>query len=84
MAPTLDITKLQEKTMLELAKMGEEFNIEGLGTLDKSKLIFEILKANAEKSGLMYGSGYLEVLPDGFGFLWSASYSYLPCSEIFT
>jgi len=81
MAPTLDITKLQEKSMLELAQMGEEFNIEGLGTLDKSKLIFEILKANAEKSGLMYGSGYLEVLPDGFGFLRSSSYSYLPCSE---
>jgi len=81
MAPTMDITKLQEKSMIELAKMGEEFNIEGLGILDKSKLIFEILKANTEQSGLMYGSGYLEVLPDGFGFLRSASYSYLPCSE---
>ncbi|MCK4981560.1 MAG: transcription termination factor Rho, partial [Victivallaceae bacterium] len=81
MAPTLDITELQGKSMVELAHMGEEFNIEGLGTLDKSKLIFEILKANAEKSGLMYGSGYLEVLPDGFGFLRSSNYSYLPCSE---
>jgi len=80
-APTMDITKLQEKSMLELVRMGEEFDIEGLGTLDKSKLIFEILKANTEKSGLMYGSGYLEVLPDGFGFLRSSSYSYLPCSE---
>ena len=67
--------------MLELVRMGEEFDIEGLGTLDKSKLIFEILKANTEKSGLMYGSGFLEVLPDGFGFLRSSSYSYLPCSE---
>jgi transcription termination factor Rho len=81
MAPTLDITKLQSKSMVELAQMGEEFDIEGLGTLDKSKLIFEILKANAEKSGLMYGSGFLEILPDGFGFLRSSSYSYLPCSE---
>ena len=81
MAPTLDITELQGKSMIELAHMGEEFNIEGLGTLDKSQLIFEILKANAEKSGLMYGSGFLEVLPDGFGFLRSSSYSYLPCSE---
>ena len=80
-APTMDITKLQEKSMLELVRMGEEFDIEGLGTLDKSKLIFEILKANTEKSGLMYGSGFLEVLPDGFGFLRSSSYSYLPCSE---
>ncbi|MBU8902459.1 MAG: transcription termination factor Rho [Victivallales bacterium] len=81
MAPTLDITELQGKSMIELAQMGEELHIEGLGILDKSKLIFEILKANAEKSGLMYGSGYLEVLPDGFGFLRSPNYSYLPCSE---
>ena len=81
MAPTLDITELQDKSMTELAQMGEELHIEGLGILDKSKLIFEILKANAEKSGLMYGSGYLEVLPDGFGFLRSPNYSYLPCSE---
>jgi transcription termination factor Rho len=80
-APSMDITKLQEKNMQELSVMGEELGIEGIGALEKSRLIFEILKANAEKSGLMYGSGYLEVLPDGFGFLRSSSYSYLPCSE---
>jgi transcription termination factor Rho len=77
----LNISELQEKSMPELAAMGAELNIEGLGALEKSKLIFEILKANAEKSGLLYGSGYLEVLPDGFGFLRSPSYVYLPCSE---
>jgi transcription termination factor Rho len=77
----MDITKLQEKNMQELSVMGEELGIEGIGALEKSRLIFEILKANAEQSGLMYGSGYLEVLPDGFGFLRSSSYSYLPCSE---
>ena len=43
--------------------------------------IFEILRANAEKNGLMYGSGYLEVLPEGFGFLRSPEYSYMPSSE---
>jgi len=80
-APSLNITELQEKSMIELAHMGKELGIEGIGALEKSRLIFEILKANAEKSGLMYGSGYLEVLPDGFGFLRSPSYSYLPCSE---
>jgi transcription termination factor Rho len=80
-APSLHISELQEKSMEELATMGSELNIEGLGVLEKSLLIFEILKANAEKSGLMYGSGYLEVLPDGFGFLRSPSYAYLPCSE---
>ncbi len=80
-APSLDISELQAQTMQELSKMALALGVEGIGALEKSKLIFEILKANAEKSGQMYGSGYLEVLPDGFGFLRSANYSYLPCSE---
>ena len=79
--PSLNISELQEKSMQELTAMGEDLGIEGIGALEKSTLIFEILRANAEKSGLMYGSGYLEVLPDGFGFLRSPSYSYLPCPE---
>ncbi|MFA6100744.1 MAG: transcription termination factor Rho [Victivallaceae bacterium] len=77
----MNINELQGKSMLELAQMGTELGVEGIGALEKSTLIFEILKANAEKSGQMYGSGYLEVLPDGFGFLRSPGYSYLPCSE---
>ena len=80
-APSLNISELQEKSMQELTAMGEELGIEGIGALEKSTLIFEILRANAEKSGLMYGSGFLEVLPDGFGFLRSPSYNYLPCPE---
>ena len=81
LVPSLNISELQEKSMPELAVMGAELGIEGIGALEKSTLIFEILRANAEKSGQMYGSGYLEVLPDGFGFLRSPSYSYLPCPE---
>ena len=80
-APSLNISELQEKSMQELAAMGEALGIEGIGALEKPTLICEILRANAEKSGIMYGSGYLEVLPDGFGFLRSPSYSYLPCPE---
>ena len=79
--PSLNISELQEKSMQELTQMGAELGIEGIGALEKSTLICEILRANAEKNGQMYGSGYLEVLPDGFGFLRSPSYSYLPCSE---
>ncbi|OGV65177.1 MAG: transcription termination factor Rho [Lentisphaerae bacterium RIFOXYB12_FULL_65_16] len=67
--------------MADLTKMALELNIEGVGSLSKHDLIFEILKANTEKSGLMYGGGVLEVLPDGFGFLRSPAYSYLPCPE---
>ena len=80
-APTLNITELQNKSIVELAAMGAELGIEGIGALEKSTLICEILRANAEKCGLLYGSGYLEVLPDGFGFLRSPTYSYLPSSE---
>lgn len=80
-APTLDITELQNKSIVELAAMGAELGIEGIGALEKSTLICEILRANAEKCGQLYGSGYLEVLPDGFGFLRSPAYSYLPSPE---
>ncbi|MCI5779077.1 MAG: transcription termination factor Rho [Lentisphaeria bacterium] len=80
-APTLNITDLQNKSIVELAEMGAQLGIEGIGALEKSTLICEILRANAEKCGLLYGSGYLEVLPDGFGFLRSPAYSYLPSSE---
>ncbi|HJO95859.1 MAG TPA: transcription termination factor Rho [Victivallales bacterium] len=80
-APSLDLSELQAKDMQELVEMGKNLDIVGLGALEKPELIFEILKANAVKNGLMYGSGFLEILPDGFGFLRSASYSYLPCPE---
>jgi len=80
-APSLNIAELQKKTMVELNKMALELEVEGVGALEKSDLIFEVLKANAVKSGSMYGSGYLETLPDGFGFLRSSEYSYTPCSE---
>ena len=80
-APTINIADLQNKSIVELAAMGAELGIEGIGALEKSTLICEILRANAEKCGRLYGSGYLEVLPDGFGFLRSPAYSYLPSSE---
>lgn len=80
-APTLNITDLQNKSIMELAAMGAELGIEGIGALEKSTLICEILRSNAEKCGQLYGSGYLEVLPDGFGFLRSPAYSYLPSPE---
>ena len=80
-ADQINISALHSSTMPELYEMAESLGIEGIGALEKHRLVYEILKANAEKSGMMYGSGYLEVLPDGFGFLRSENYSYLPCSE---
>jgi len=80
-AQGMDLRTLQEMSMADLTKMALELNIEGVGRLSKHELIFEILRANTEKSGLMYGGGVLEVLPDGFGFLRSPEYSYMPCPE---
>jgi transcription termination factor Rho len=77
----LNVNELQEKGMEDLAVMGAELGIEGIGALEKKDLIFEILKANAEKNGIMYGSGYLEIMQDGYGFLRAPSFCYLSCPD---
>jgi transcription termination factor Rho len=79
--PSLDINELQDMGMEDLARMGTELAIEGIGALDQPDLIFEILKTVAARNGAMFGSGYLEVMPDGYGFLRSAKFSYLACPE---
>ena len=77
----LNITTLQKMTMTELTAMARKLEIQGTGSLKKADLIFAILKAKAKKVGLMFGEGVLEILPDGFGFLRSPNYNYLPCQE---
>jgi len=79
--PSINIAEMQEKSIEELTRMALELGIEGVGALEKPKLVFEILRANAERHGILYGSGYLELLPDGYGFLRSPAYSYMPSSE---
>ena len=79
--PSLNIAEMQEKSIEELTQLALELGIEGVGALEKPKLVFEILRANAERHGILYGSGYLELLPDGYGFLRSPAYSYMPSSE---
>ncbi|MDP3981846.1 MAG: transcription termination factor Rho [Chlamydiota bacterium] len=76
-----NVAKLQAMKVSELYKIARELNIEGEVNLRKHELIFEILKAKAARSGLMFGIGVLEILPDGFGFLRSPNYNYLPCPE---
>jgi transcription termination factor Rho len=78
---SMDMVKLQQMKMTELNKLAKSFKIEGIGNLRKHELIYEILKAQSEKEGNMFGEGVLETLPDGFGFLRSPNYSYLPCPE---
>jgi transcription termination factor Rho len=77
----LSLFELQQKTVPDLHAMADSFGLADLGALRKHELIFEILKANARLSGTMHGKGVLEILPDGFGFLRSPYYNYLPCPE---
>jgi transcription termination factor Rho len=82
MREAMDLSHLQTLEMPDLLKIGEALGIEDAGTLEKHDLIFEIMKNNTpDGNGVMYGSGVLEVMPDGFGFLRSPSFSYLACPE---
>ncbi|MDD4980351.1 MAG: transcription termination factor Rho [Candidatus Omnitrophica bacterium] len=77
----LDIVNLKEIKISELNKLAKELNINGISGLKKQELIFKILQAQAEKEGLMFGEGVLEILAEGFGFLRSPNYNYLPCPD---
>ncbi len=74
----LNMQELKKMTVQQLMKLAKEFGISGISGLRKQELIFKILEAQAAKSGYAFGEGVLEILPDGFGFLRSASYNYLP------
>ncbi|HXX80059.1 MAG TPA: transcription termination factor Rho, partial [Thermodesulfovibrionales bacterium] len=73
--------ELKEKTIDDLTKVAKELNVEGAAGLRKQDLIFAILQAQIEKTGNVFGAGVLEILPDGFGFLRSPDYSYLPSPD---
>ena len=78
---TLMIEELKEMKMAELSKIAQDLGVQGVSALKKQDLIFKVLQAQAEKEGLMFGSGVLEILPEGFGFLRSTNYNYLPCPD---
>jgi transcription termination factor Rho len=74
----MNIVELKEKKINELNKLARQLNVEGSSGMRKQDLIFAILQAQTEKNGLIYGEGVLETLPDGFGFLRSPDFNYLP------
>jgi len=74
----VSISELKEKTIDELTTVAKNLNVEGASGMRKQDLIFAILQAQTEKTGNVFGAGVLEILPDGFGFLRSSDYSYLP------
>ncbi|MFO8058547.1 MAG: transcription termination factor Rho [bacterium] len=74
----LNLKELKQRKISELMKIAKQLNVEGAAGLRKADLIFSILQRRAERNGLIYGEGVLEILPDGFGFLRSPTYNYLP------
>lgn len=76
------IAELQRMNIEELAEYGKRLGLKHLASLTRSQAVFEIVKAKSERPGeVLYGEGVLEVLPDGFGFLRSPNYNYLPSAE---
>src|SRR5437763_9756016 len=77
-AETLDIRVLKEMRLPDLTKIAKEHGIENATGMRKQDLVFAVLQAQTEKSGLIFSEGVLECLPDGFGFLRAPEYNYLP------
>ena len=74
----MNLNELKRQKTEDLMKLAAEFDIEGANNMRRQELIFAILAAQADANGSIYASGVLECLPDGFGFLRSPDYNYLP------
>jgi transcription termination factor Rho len=74
----MDLAELKSKNVSELTELALSLNIEGASGLRKQDLIFRILEAQTQKNGTIFAEGVLEILPDGYGFLRSSGYNYLP------
>src|SRR6201984_550335 len=74
----MTIAELKEKNITELTKIARTLELPGASGLRKQDLIFKILQAQSEKEGHIFAEGVLEILPDGYGFLRSPDYNYLP------
>jgi len=77
----INIGHLQNKDIAELNAMAKDMEVENFGTMRKHEMIFQILRKHAENRGVLIADGVLEILPEGFGFLRSPHYNYLPCPE---
>jgi transcription termination factor Rho len=87
-APALDIAQLKSKKIAELTEIAKSLNVPGYSDYRKQELIFKILEAQSQQqrqegrdNGINFSEGVLEVLPDGYGFLRSSDYNYLPSPD---
>jgi transcription termination factor Rho len=74
----LNIAALRKMTIRKLQDIAKQLDVNGISGLRKEELIYNIMASQAKKNGLLFGEGVLEILPDGFGFLRSPNYNYLP------
>lgn len=74
----MDIADLKEKGIQDLANIAVDLEIEGASSMRKQELIFRIIEAQIEQNGFIFSEGVLQVLPEGYGFLRSPDYNYLP------
>jgi len=74
----MEISELKALKINELTKLAQDLNIQDYANMSRQELIFKILEEQTKKEGLIFAEGVLEVLPDGYGFLRSADYNYLP------
>lgn len=76
-----NVTDLKSKKVAELIQIAKDLNVSGYSDLKKQELIFKIIEAQTKKDGFAFAVGVLEVLPDGYGFLRSVDYNYLPSPD---
>ncbi|MBS1517211.1 MAG: transcription termination factor Rho [Bacteroidetes bacterium] len=80
-ADSKNVTDFKSKKVSELIQIAKDLGVSGYSDLKKQELIFKIIEAQAKKDGFAYAVGVLEVLPDGYGFLRSVDYNYLPSPD---
>src|SRR6516225_6867508 len=73
-----NLSELKEMSISSLTQIAKGMDVPGATGMRKQELIFKVLAAQTEKSGLIFSEGVLETLPDGFGFLRAPEYNYLP------
>ena len=77
----MHIEDIKRQPISELAKLAKDLDVPGASGMRRQDLIFAILQTQAEKNGVISGTGVLEILPDGFGFLRAVDYNYLPSPD---
>ena len=77
----MHIEDIKRLPISELNNLAKDLNVPGASGMRRQDLIFSILQTQAEQNGMISGSGVLEILPDGFGFLRAVDYNYLPSPD---